>query len=186
MKRIPFANHLVYKLTILNACGAAGVVWGYSQGYIQTLFEGDTTGIGYGIVALFAVGMLAVAERSIKVSKALNALKKWNATLDAGGFPGKKPDGSKLTTKSAYIGDIAVWLVTLGLIGNIVGFAMAITNLDLSGGADAALAAIGQMVVGMKVAFYVTLIGTALGLWIDVNFRILTTATDLFAKDAAK
>ena len=172
---IPFSNHLVYKLVILNACGAAGVVWGYSQGYVQTLFEGDTTGIGLGIVALFAVGLCAVAERSYKVSKALNRLK-----------AGKVVDGSKFAAKSAYIGDIAVWLVTLGLIGNIVGFAMAITNLDLSGGADAALQAIGQMVVGMKVAFYVTLIGTALGLWIDVNFRILTTATDLFAKDAAK
>jgi hypothetical protein len=186
MTRIPFSNHLVYKLVILNACGAAGVVWGYSQGYVQTLFQGDTTGIGYGIVALFAVGLAAVAERSYKVGKALNALKTWHATIEAGGFPGKKPDGSKFTAKQAYIGDIAVWLVTLGLIGNIVGFAIAISNLDLSGGADAALQAIGQMVAGMKIAFYVTLIGTALGLWIDVNFRILTTATDLFAKDAAK
>lgn len=188
MTRIPFSNHLVYKLIILNACGAAGAVWGYSQGYITTLFEGETTGIGYGIVALFAVGLAAVAERSVKVSRALNSLKRWDALLAAGKYPPMKdrPDGSKFAAKSAYIGDIAVWLVTLGLIGNIVGFAVAINGLDLSGGADAALQALGQMISGMKVAFYTTLIGTACGLWVDINFRILTTATDLFAKDAAK
>jgi hypothetical protein len=188
MTRIPFSNHLVYKLIILNACGAAGVVWGYSQGYVQTLFDGDTTGIGYGIVALFAVGLAAVAERSFKVSKALHELKAWKKSAAQFGAhrAGPPPDGSKFTAKQAYIGDIAVWLVTLGLIGNIVGFAIAISNLDLSGGADAALGAIGSMVAGMKVAFYTTLIGTALGLWIDINFRVLSTATELFQQDAVK
>ncbi len=84
------------------------------------------------------------------------------------------------------MGDIAIWLVTLGLIGNIIGFVIAVEGLDLSGGADAALTAVGQMLGGMKIAFYTTLIGTACGLWIDVQFRILSTATELFEKDAAK
>lgn len=168
-------NLLVYRLILLNAAGGAFVTWAYLQGYIATLFAGETTGIGYGIVALFVVGLVALAQRAYKVSMALNSLK-----------GGVVVDGSKFTAKNAYIGDIAVWLVTMGLLGNIVGFAVAIEGLDLTGGTDAALQAIGQMLSGMKVAFYTTLIGTALGLWTDINFRILTTATDLFAKDAAK
>lgn len=166
---------LIFRLVVLNASLFAFVAWAAMRGYVTTLFEGESTGIGYGIVALFAVGLIALAQRAYKVSNALNLLK-----------VGEVVDGSKFTAKNAYIGDIAVWLVTLGLIGNIVGFAVAIDGLDLSGGADAALGAIAQMIGGMKVAFYTTLIGTALGLWTDINFRILTTATDLFAKDAAK
>lgn len=168
-------NLLIYRLVLLNAGAGAFVVWAYLQGYVTTLFAGEKTGIGYGIVALFCVGLIAVAVRSYKVSQALNSLKS-----------GVKVDGSKFAIKAAFIGDIAVWLVTAGLLGNIVGFAVAIEGLDLSGGTEAAMHAIGQMLSGMKVAFYTTLIGTALGLWIDINYRILSTATELFTKDAAQ
>lgn len=168
-------NLLIYRLVLLNALGFAGVAWAAIHGYVGMVFADEKTGIGYALVALFAFGLVSTAIRAWKVSHALNALK-----------AGRWVDGSKFAIKQAFIGDIATWLVTGGLIGNIVGFAVAVQGLDLSGGQDAALAAIGQMLGGMKVAFYTTLLGTLLGLWIDVNRRMLDTATALLAMDAEK
>lgn len=168
-------NLLFYRLLILNLIGAAGVGWGLFMGYIQVLFESETTGIGYLMVALFAVGLYGIFSRAHKVSKSLNYLKARSAMA---------MDGvEKYNTKNAYIGDISIWLVTLGLIGNIMGFYIAVDGLDLSGGPEAAIAGIDHMIEGMKVAFGTTLIGTVLGLWLHVNFRVLTTATDLLVKD---
>ena len=168
-------NLLIYRLVLLNALGFAGVAWAAIHGYVGMVFADEKTGIGYALVALFAFGLVSTAIRAWKVSHALNALK-----------AGRWVDGSKFAIKQAFIGDIAVWLVTGGLIGNIVGFAVAVQGLDLSGGADVALAAIGHLLSGMKIAFYLTLIGTLLGLWVDINYRVLSTATDLLMKDAAK
>lgn len=166
---------LIYRLILLNGIALAGVAWAAMHGYVGMVFADEKTGIGYALIALFIYGLAMTAQRAWKVSRALNALK-----------AGSVVDGSKFAIKQAFIGDIGVWLVTGGLIGNIVGFALAVQGLDLSGGTDAALAAIGQMLTGMKVAFYTTLIGTLLGLWTDVNARILGTATELFMKDAAQ
>ncbi len=168
-------NLLVYRLVLLNALGFAGVAWAFIHGYVGMVFADEKTGIGYALVALFAFGLVSTAIRAWKVSRALNELK-----------AGRWVDGSKFAIKQAFIGDIATWLVTGGLIGNIVGFAVAVQGLDLSGGQDAALGAIQHMLEGMKIAFYLTLVGTLLGLWIDVNYRLLATATDLFMKDAAR
>lgn len=166
-------NLLLYRLLIINILAAVLIVWGIATGYIPMLLKSDTTGLPYAMMALFGTGFVSTFIRASKVSKGLNTFKR------TGCF-----DASKMAIKNAHIGDIGSWLVTLGLIGNIVGFAMAVSSVDLTGGADAALHAIGQMMAGMKVAFYNTLIGTALGLWTLVNHRILTTATALLEKDA--
>lgn len=164
---------LLYRLLTLNAIGVALVIWGLSTGYVQQLIVGDTTGLPFVMAALFAIGMVSLFIRASKVGKGLNTVK------NGGSF-----DASKLGIKNAHIGSIGSWLVTLGLIGNIVGFAMAVSHVDMSGGSDMALKAIDEMMVGMKVAFYNTLIGTALGLWLLINYQILTTATCLLEKDA--
>lgn len=166
---------LIFRLLILNTVAIVTVMWGITTGYVQKLFLSDTTGLPYAMSVLFFVGIVSLFIRAAKVSAGLNAVK------NGGTF-----DASKVAIKNAHIGDIGSWLVTLGLIGNIVGFAMAVSHVDLSGGPDSAMQAIGEMMAGMKVAFYNTLIGTALGLWVLVNFRVLSTATSLLEKDADK
>lgn len=165
---------LLYRLLILNSIGVALVIWGLSTGYVQQLVTGDTTGLPFVMGALFLIGLASTFVRASKVGRGLNTIKN-----------GAPFDASKMAIKNAHIGSIGSWLVTLGLIGNIVGFAMAVSHVDMSGGSDMALKAIDEMMAGMKVAFYNTLIGTALGLWILVNYQILTTATSLLEKDAA-
>lgn len=166
-------NLLLYRLMILNALAFVLAAWGFASGYIQKLLDSSAMELPLAMLALFAVGLISTFIRATKVSKGLNTLKR------DGAF-----DASKIAIKNAHIGDIGSWLVTLGLIGNIVGFTMAVSKIDLSGGADQAMLAIGGMMTGMKFAFNNTLIGTALGLWVLINYRILTTATSLLERDA--
>lgn len=167
-------NLLLYRLLIWNAIGLSAVVWAWINGYVQVLFKGETTGIGYLMVAVFLVGLVSLCARAVKVSKGLNSLK-----------TGALIDPSKFAIKNGHIGHIAVWLVTLGLIGNMFGFAHAVEGMDVSSATEA-LASVSVMIAGMKIAFYTTLIGTSLGLWLQVNFVMLSTATALLQKDAGR
>ncbi|TIX28817.1 hypothetical protein [Mesorhizobium sp.] len=167
------SNLLLYRITVFNACILAGLVWAFLQGRVQVLFANETTGIGYGMVVVFLVAMVGFAQRVIKTTAALNEVK-----------AGKWVDARKFKIKNSFVAAVSVWLVTLGLIGNITGFSQAVEGLNLSGGPDAAMHAISEMIDGMKVAFYTTLIGTGLGLWLAVNGHILRTATALLHIDA--
>jgi hypothetical protein len=167
-------NLLMYRLLIWNAIGIAAVIWAWLHGYVQILFKGETTGIGYLMVAVFVVGLASLCARARKVSIGLNDLKQRRIV-----------DASKFAIKNSHIGHIAVWLVTLGLIGNMFGFAHAVEGMDVSSATEA-LHSVSIMIAGMKIAFYTTLIGTSLGLWLQVNFVMLSTATALLQKDAGQ
>lgn len=166
-------NLLLYRIAVFNACIVAGLIWGFMQGRVQVLFAHETTGIGYGMVVVFVIAMIGFIQRVRKTSAALNDVK-----------AGRWVDIRKFKVKGSFVPAVSVWLVTLGLIGNIAGFSQAVEALNLSGGGDAALNAIGQMIAGMKVAFYTTMIGTSLGLWLGVNGHILRVATALLQIDA--
>lgn len=170
------SNLLIYRLIVLNASGAAFVGWACAEGYISILFAGEKTGIGYGIVALFLVGLVGLAQRAWKASRALNKLKFKQF--------GYSDDLIKFRIKNAYLGDVAVWLVTLGIIGTAVGLIIAISGLALSGSNPTE--SINHVVSGMKTALLNSVMGMSLGLWSEVNFRILSTATELLIKDSQK
>jgi hypothetical protein len=163
-------NLLVYRLIVVNACAAAMLFWAWAQGHIQTVILGDDTKITYAIIALFAAGMWSILARAYRVTLALNTLKR-------GGTNRINPE--KFVAKGDHIDEIATWLVTLGLIGTVVGFIIALSAM--SGGnlvtAQGVQQMIGKMTAGMQVAIYTTLVGSVLGFWLEVNKRILKTAT---------
>lgn len=169
-------NLLVYRLIVVNAAASALLIWAWMQGYVTTVVVGDDSKITYAIIALFLVGMWSITARSYRVSKALNALKR-------GELNSLSP--VKFIAKGDHIDDISMWLVTLGLIGTVVGFIMAIGALDTGALATAqgVQESISKMMGGMKVAIYTTLVGSVLGLWLDVNRRILKTATICMIED---
>lgn len=62
-----------------------------------------------------------------------------------------------------------VWLVTLGLIGNVVGFIIALQHIDTSalGSAEGVQRVAASLLAGMGVAFCSTLVGAIAALWIS-------------------
>lgn len=173
------SNLLIYRLLILNISAVAVMVWAGLQGYVREVIVGDTSRITVAIIVLFLIGMWSIGVRTWKVSTSLNRLKA-GKTVDA--------DGIKFLAKGEHIDDISSWLVTLGLLGTVVGFIMALASMDQSAmsTAQGVQQSIGQLVGGMKVAIYTTLAGGVFGLWLDINRRILKTATVLMIQDAAK
>lgn len=170
-------NLLIYRMLVVNTCVAALFIWATMQGYVQTIIEGDSSRITLGIIGLFAIGIWSLGVRTFKVSTVLNRLKRGEAV---------SVDAAKFIAKGEHIDDISGWLVTLGLIGTVVGFIMALSSMDQGAMATAqgVQAAIGKLVEGMQVAIYTTLAGAFFGLWIDINRRILKTATILMIEDS--
>lgn len=73
--------------------------------------------------------------------------------------------------KTAHLERVEVWLVTLGLIGNVVGFILALQNIDTGslGSAEGVQKVAASLLAGMGVAFCSTLVGAVAALWISVN-----------------
>lgn len=165
-------NHLIYRLVITNTCGAAALAYAWQLGLIGTMYEADSSYICYAITALFAGGLFSVFQRAFKVTRALNAIK-------AGS---RSPiNAAKFLAKGDHIADIAQWLAVLGLTGTIVGFIQALNGINVNGDPEAIIA---QLIAGMAVAFYTTLAGGVTGMWLELNNRILKTASVSMLEDA--
>ena len=85
----------------------------------------------------------------------------------------------------AIVRQISGSLVLLGLVGTVVGFIIALSGVDPNSAGDVQSIApmVAELVRGMSVALYTTLVGAVTNLWLMVNYRILRTAAlDLTAK----
>lgn len=73
--------------------------------------------------------------------------------------------------RTAHIERSEVWLVTLGLIGNVIGFIIALQHIDTGslGSAEGVQKVAASLLAGMGVAFCSTLVGAVAALWISVN-----------------
>jgi ribose/xylose/arabinose/galactoside ABC-type transport system permease subunit len=73
--------------------------------------------------------------------------------------------------KTAHLERVEVWLVTLGLIGNVVGFILALQNIDTGslGSAEGVQKVAASLLAGMGVAFCSTLVGAVAALWTSIN-----------------
>ena len=71
--------------------------------------------------------------------------------------------------RTAHLHRTEVWLVTLGLIGNVVGFLIALQDIDTSSlaSADGVQQVASNLLAGMGVAFCSTLVGAIAALWMS-------------------
>lgn len=135
----------LFRLTIFNFAGADVLVAAWQMGYVQQVFTHDISHISYGIAAVFGASIAAMF------------LAAWRGQ------------------QTAWLADVSEWLVTLGLIGNVVGFVIALSGIATAdvGSAEGAQKIAAQLLSGMGVAFYSTLVGAVTALWLSVNRRIL-------------
>lgn len=164
-------NLLMYRLILTNGIAFAACIWAYYAGYLLTVFERDVSGIAEIIVGLFLLGTVSVFVRAYRVTVAKNE-------LDAG-KPVDKLKAFKMPAKNLHLYKIAEYLVTLGLIGNALGFFIA---LETAGSGDPSQ--ISQALLsGMAVAFGSTLVGSITGLLMWINYSMIETATATYIED---
>lgn len=77
--------------------------------------------------------------------------------------------------RTGHLERAEVWLVTLGLIGNVVGFIIALQNIDTGslGTAEGVQKVAASLLAGMGVAFCSTLVGAVAALWISINAWVI-------------
>ena len=185
-------NHtLLLRFALVNivALGLIGAAW--MQGWLDGFGERRTWIISLAIFAVFVWGLALTAFRLLNMNKALRSL---SAGQRGKGTPysalferlhAVTTDERALATNMVRmemgnqigaIRYIANSLVFLGLIGTVIGFIIGLSGIDASATTDVNKIApmITELINGMSVALYTTLLGAVLNIWLNVNLRILT------------
>ena len=192
----PYRSLLLLRFAVLNLVGFALLAAVWLQGWLDPLLEADSlTHMCKLIFVVFLVGLVRAFREVRRLSFELDQLDAW-----PGGQPSRVRDfmaataGSdaagratlgasmrlRLAQKIAPVRNTASRLVLLGIIGTILGFIIALySGVDPSAARD--LDAVGPMVAGVLqgigMAFFKTLTGSVLNLWLMANYRLLEEGT---------
>lgn len=185
-------NHpllLRFALVNLVALGLIGAAW--MQGWLDGFGEKRTWIISLAIFTVFVWGLMLTAFRLLRMNRALMSLvagergkgTPYGAIFDR--LHAVSADERALATNMARmemgneisaIRYIANSLVFLGLIGTVIGFIIGLSGIDAAAttNVDKIAPMITELINGMSVALYTTLLGAVLNIWLNVNLRILT------------
>ncbi|MFT5507197.1 MAG: hypothetical protein ACI89J_000261 [Hyphomicrobiaceae bacterium] len=180
---------LRFALVNIVALGLLGAAW--IQGWLDGFGEKRTWIISLAIFAVFIWGLALAGFRLLHINRAL-------VSLDGGAVAKATPYGAiferlrsagsderALATNMARmemgnqigaIRYIANALVFLGLIGTVIGFIIGLSGIDAAATTDVDKIApmITELINGMSIALYTTLLGAVLNIWLNVNLRIVT------------
>lgn len=161
------SNLLIYRFVLFNLLVGVAVAGLATRAPLIEMVVTDSTFICALIVALFVVGFLGVTKEVIVATRMRN-----------GSVPPPKGGRDKDLEKVAWLEDVSEWLVRLGLIGTVIGFAIALTGVAASNVStvEGAKETVIALMNGMRVAIDTTILGAATALWHGINVRMLRTA----------
>jgi biopolymer transport protein ExbB/TolQ len=194
---------LVLRFALVNMVAAALSAAAWMQGWLTGLFDPLTATLSGIIFAVFLYGLMICAFRIWQTSRAINDLKaggKAAATRVASYLQKlKRKDAEsrsvhysmlrlKLSHSVQIVRHVANLLVFLGLIGTVIGFIISLSGVDAQAvsQADSVANMVATLIQGMSIALYTTLLGAVLNVWLNINYRILSTGTvDLYSEIVA-
>lgn len=171
-------NLLIYRFVLLNVAYMLFLGFAWDRGLVDWAIKSDSTGITWFIAALFVLATLGCGYRIIRTASDLNALKL--------GKKRKAGDSkAKAFAKIEWLSDAVNHLATLGLLGTIIGFIIALSAIDISsmGNASGIKGNVSEMLSGVYIALSTTAVGTILALAHDMNMRVLKTAMNCYWAD---
>ena len=175
---------------MLNLAASALLAAAYMQGWIGTILAADSTGLTVAIFSVFLGGFVVTAGKLRSISCELNCVRNFDpckrslATRYLSEVAGRGA-GSRAITAAALrmklveriviVRHLASSLVLLGLIGTVLGFIIALSGVDPDQAGDVRSVApmVSELIRGMSIALYTTLVGSVLNLWLMVNYRLL-------------
>ncbi len=181
---------LLLRYALVNIV-ALGLTWAaYIQGWLDGFWEPRTWIMALAIVAVFAWGLALAGYHIFRVSNAIAALDRGSGLpadvaqrlgrlqrLEARARP-LEMDMARMEAANQIgaIRFLANALVFLGLIGTVIGFIIGLSGIDAAATSDVDKIApmITELINGMSVALYTTLLGAVLNIWLNINVRILT------------
>jgi hypothetical protein len=181
---------LVLRFALLNltAFGLVGIAWAF--GWLGQMIATDKFHLIKLNVGVFLVGLAICAARIAKVSRELNELRTGQYTAESrvGRYLARiralEPVSRLMLAESlkmkfgVRLGDIrhiATAIVLIGLIGTVIGFIVALSGVDAEAATETSAIApmVSTLLLGMAIALYKTLVGSALNLWLTMNLRLL-------------
>ncbi len=183
---------LRFGLVNLVAFALLGAAW--AQGLVARVINADVTNMVVLICVVFLIGLILAGYRLWKVSKQLNAAYNFNPKerSRASDFL-KKTKGKNATSRAniaqalrlklfsriVHIRYISNSLTVLGLIGTVLGFIIALSGVDpdVASNPSAISPMVAQLIEGMSVALYTTLVGSILSVWLGLIYQMLATGT---------
>lgn len=186
---------LATRFAAVNLLGVILLFVAWRYGIVQLVWEADGSRLSAVIAAVFAWSLMMGAWRAWRVSTELDQVRngggsdkeeRYRAALQSGVDPGVAAQAlrAKLTERIAFVRQSGGILVTLGLIGTVIGFIIALSGVDPAqvGNAESIGPMVATLVDGMGIALYTTLVGSVLGMWTLVNYRMLATgAANLYS-----
>ena len=185
---------LLLRFGLINIVAFAFLGAAWAQGLVAKVINSDVTNMVILISVVFIVGLILSGYRVWKVSKQLNAAYDFdpNQRSRAADFLRKskwKDAGTranlgqalrlKLFSRIVHIRYIASSLTILGLIGTVLGFIIALSGVDpeVASNPSAISPMVTQLIEGMSVALYTTLVGSILSVWLGLIYQMLATGT---------
>ncbi|MGH6618830.1 MAG: MotA/TolQ/ExbB proton channel family protein [Alphaproteobacteria bacterium] len=184
---------LLVRFILINAVAAGIACAIYLQGWLDGMFVANTIEFVTLIAAVFVYGLVICTAKVWRTCTEINDIRSGDPAPDsrAGKYFAtiyRKNEESrtigatvlraKLTNRITGVRHIANTLVLLGLIGTVVGFIISLSAVTPNASdSDTIAPVIAQLINGMSVALYTTLIGSLLHIWLVVDHRILTTGT---------
>jgi len=186
---------LVVRFGLLNIVALAALFAGYMEGWLDGMLNDATTFImTFGIFAVFLFGLAVCAAKIWRTSEELNDLKTGMPAPESRAGKYLKEleyhDGEsrsikaqmvrlKLSNRIAIVRHTANSLVFLGLVGTVIGFIVALSGVDPQtvSSPEAVGPMVANLIQGMSIALYTTLVGAVFYIWLIINHRILVTCT---------
>jgi hypothetical protein len=181
---------LLLRFAIFNIAAFALAAAAYAEGLVNQALEADTTGLTAGIMLIFVAGLIVCTIKIWRISTELNCVREFDPTRQSwaaqyltevqGRDAGSRAIAGaalrvKLGSRVAVVRQIAGSLVVLGLIGTVVGFVVSLSGVDPSKASDVSSISpmVAELIRGMSIALYTTLVGAVLNLWLMVNYHML-------------
>lgn len=186
-----YAYLLVLRFAAVNLTAFALLGAAWMHGLVGLVVRGDGSHLSVAMFALFLVGLALCGWRIWQTSRELNEIRRPDparpsrATAYLEAIRGRGGDSRsllasalklKLSARLAAVRQIANALVLIGLIGTVVGFIVVLSGVDPAKASDVASVGpmISNLVSGMGIALYTTLVGAVLNIWLTANCHILS------------
>ena len=185
---------LLLRFGVVNLVAFALIGAAWAQGLVAKAINADVTNMVILICVVFLIGLILAGYRLWKVSIQLNAAYNYNpdAPSRAADFLSKTKGKNassrsniaqalklKLFSRIIHIRYIANSLTVLGLIGTVLGFIIALSGVDpdVASNPSAISPMVAQLIEGMSVALYTTLVDSILSVWLGLVYQMLATGT---------
>ena len=159
----------ISRFLVINTAAVALLVAAWLKGWLGMVIAADRSYMTLVIAAALAFGLYLCATRMIGLRGFAAGLK--HPALS-------EPRRTVLLMRIGMVRHIANNLVMLGLIGTVLGFVIAFAGIEpgMIGDTEMAAGMITQVVDGMGVALYTTLVGAIAHIWLYGCYKILEHA----------